>query len=211
MATRKTKEAQQAEPTLGDVLGAVKDVGGRVTALTNKVDSVERRVTALEKAPAMKPRVVQQQPAPTNGRQAPEVVYAQPQAQDEGEDEAIQAGNWEKVIRTSRCYKLGVTKTRIRDSWKLKLYMRGQRRPATVIGWDGTANLIEFMREVWPEISEDHFDEETFKEADEGKDIPVEFQFDNVHFLVDWFRTAPNYRGHTFINVEGVYPLSSDG
>jgi hypothetical protein len=215
MATQSSTKAK-ASTTLDDVLGAVKGVGQRVDKLTGKVDAIDKRVTVLEAQPQLKTRIVQQQ---GNGHgqavqaapvvaPAPQVVYVPARPQDEGEDEAIQAGIWEKVIKTSRCYKIGVTKTRNRDSWKLKLYMRGQRRPATLIGWDGTAELVEYMKEVWPEVSDETFDEGTFAAQDKGKDIPVEFQYDGVHFLVDWFRTAPNWRGHTFINVEGVYPLA---
>jgi hypothetical protein len=213
-------KVEEKTTTLDDVLGAVTGVGKRVDALSNKVDSIDRRVTSLEKQPMLKTRVVhQERPAGTNG--TGKVVQAQPAAKAApkvvrredpaaaGEDEAIKAGTWEKVVKTSQCYKIGITKTRARDAWKIKMYLRGQRRPATLVGFDGTQELIDFMQEVWPPISEGYFVEDKFAEEDTGKSDPPEFQYDDgVHFLVDWFRTAPNFRGHTYINVEGVYPLT---
>lgn len=195
--------------TLEDVLGFMQGMDRKLDNLTVRVEALDKRVTVLEAKPELKTRIVQQG---GNGqgpvaRPAPKVVQRDPSPQDEGEDEAIQSGTWEKVIKTSRCYMVGVSKTLDRKHWKLKMYMRGYRRPATMVGFDGEAPLVEFMKEVWPEISLDTFDEQTFVDADQGKEVPPEFQYDGMHFLVDWFRTAPNWRGHTFINVEGVYPL----
>jgi hypothetical protein len=205
--------------SLDDVLGAVNGVGQRVDALSNKVDSIDRRVSSLEKQPALKTRVVHQPSGNGRVQSPPEVIKpVTPVQDDEGEDEAIAAGTWEKSVKTSRCYRIDVTKVRSPQfayAWKLLLRLRGQRRPAVIIGWNGTDELIEMMREAWPAVNEDIFDEALFEEkwaerrqADAMAPPPIVHSDDNVLFEVDWFRTAPNHRGHTFINVEGVYPVS---
>jgi hypothetical protein len=230
MAAQKTKDegrrTEAPEATLDDVLGAVQGVGKRVDALDNKVSSIDRRVTSLEKSPGLKTRIVHQvqgangtakavQAEPPTAR-TPVRPPADVRHDDEGEDEAIASGNWEKVVKRSRCYRIDVTKVRspqFADCWKLLLRMRGQRRPAVICGFDGTQELIEMMREVWPSVNEDIFDEALFEErwaerrqADPKAPMPIVYSED-VLFEVDWFRTAPNYRGHTFINVEGLYPI----
>lgn len=213
MATAKTKETT----SLTDVLGAVNGVGRKVDGLAKRVDVIDQRVKVLEAKPDLKTRVVHQS---GNGRVAPAPEVTRPVTpvqDDEGEDEAIAAGTWEKSVKTSRCYRIDVTKVRSPQfayAWKLLLRLRGQRRPAVVIGWNGTDELIEMMREVWPTVNEDIFDEALFEEkwaerrqADAMAPPPI-VHSDDVLFEVDWFRTAPDYRGHTFINVEGVYPVS---
>ena len=242
MATRKTKDPEGGQGTmapettktttsLDEVLGAVQGVGKRVDAMGNKLDSIDRRVTALEKAPSLKTRIVQQtqgnngstaqaiQAAPQPTARTPVRPPADVRHDDEGEDEAIAAGNWEKVVKRSRCYRIDVTKVRspqFADCWKLLLRMRGQRRPAVIVGFEGTQELIEMMREVWPSVNEDIFDEAVFDErwaerrqADPKALMPIIYSEDAL-FEVDWFRTAPNWRGHTFINVESLFPIGGD-
>lgn len=221
MATSRTKDSETTKvATLDEVLGAVKGVGRKVDGLARRVDVLDKRVTVLEAKPDLKTRVVQQTLTPNpspNGRGGTSPQVTSPQQEDEGEEEALLSGTWEKVVKTSRCYRIDVTKVRSPQfayAWKLLLRLRGQRRPATIIGFNGTDELIDLMREVWPTVNEDIFDEAQFEEAwterrksDAMVPMPIIYSEENVHFLVDWFRTAPNYRGHTFINVEGVYPL----
>lgn len=220
MANQRTKDEGRRTPaTLDDVLGAVNGVGQRVDALDNKVSSIDRRVMALERAPALKTRIVHQQGSNGNGQVQPQPVQQAPVevSDEELEEEAIRSGIWEKVVHKSRCYRIDVSKVRspqYADCWKLILRLRGERRPATLCSFDGLNQMIEMMREVWPAINEDIFDEALFEErwaeqrkVDPRAPMPIIHSDDNVLFEVEWFKTAPNYRGHTFINVERVYPI----
>jgi hypothetical protein len=207
---------QAAEVTLTDVMSAVQGVGSQVVIIREKVDGLEKRVVKLEgTGPVLKTRIVNSyakdktQPVKPAAKVAPRPAARH---DDEGEDEAIAGGKWEKVIRTKPCNKIGITKTSKRDSWKLLLFMPGMRRPATFIGWDGVGEMIDFFAEVLPELSMDHFDEEAWREMDDGKDrkTPILSWLDDFDpFLVDWFKTQPNGNGHTFINIEACYPMDA--
>lgn len=201
------------EVTLADVMGAVRGVGDQVQVIRVKVDKLESRVDKLEQqGPQLKTRIVRSyespaQPAPA--RPAPPQPAVRPD-DDDGEDEAIRNGVWEKVIKTKPCNKVSLTKTRKRDAWKLLLHMPGLRRPATFIAWDGPEQAIDFFCEVVPWLSLDYFDEDGWQAQDNGQGTAPIFHQESVNFLVDWFKTAPNERGHTFVNVEAVYPLAEE-
>lgn len=204
------------------ILEAIGQVGQKLDGLAAKVDGIDRRVTALEQPVTLKPRVVasngnghalarpvsQPSPAPARGEatQGGATVRHRPD-DDDGEDEAIRGGAWEKVVKTKPCNRISITKTRKRDAWKILLHMPGLRRPATFIAWDGPQDAVEFFAEVLPWLSLDYFDEDGWTAQDSGQGTaPIFFQ-QEVNFLADWFKTAPNERGHTFVNVEAIYPI----
>lgn len=206
-----TKDEGRKTATLDDIMGAVRGVGRKVDTLTTRVDVLDQRVTSLETTPSLKTRIVHQ--ARNGGGQV-----TQPEVSDEElEEEAIMSGGWEKVVKKARCYRIDVTKVRspqFADCWKLIFRLRGERRPATLIGFDGLNELIEMVRDVWPQVNEDIFDEALFEEkwaarrkTDPKAPLPIIYSEENVLFEVECFQTAPNYRGHTYINVERLYPL----
>jgi hypothetical protein len=205
-----TKQANK-QATMDDVLAAVSGVGQKVDHLAGKVDALDKRVTVLEQKPALKPRVVHQVQKNGSAPQPAAKPVPQPavrQDDDDGEDEAIRSGTWEKVIKQKPCNRVSITKTRNRDAWKLLLHMPGLRRPATFIGWDGHQEIVDFFSEVMPWLNDDYFDQAEWEAMDGGSGTPPVFHQQEVNFLVDWFKTAPNGRGHTFVNVEAVYPVA---
>jgi hypothetical protein len=205
-----TKNGSKA--TLADVMGAVQGVGQEVKHIRVKVDKLEGRVDKLEAAgPVLKTRIVnsytKDEPAKTLTARPAQLPRRD---DDQGEDEAIAGGKWIKELKTKTCNKIGLTKTSKRDAWKLLLYMPGLRRPATFIAWDGVSDLLDFFAEVLPGLSMDHFDEEAWREVDNGGDrkTPILSWIEDFDpFVVEWFKTAPNGQGHTFINIEAVYPV----
>ena len=198
-------------------------ITGGFAQINNRLDTLETRVVALEQAgPVLKTRLVGfngngNAPAQT-GHVAPSQPVAPRAVQrtaiiprhddDEGEDEAIEAGSWAKVIKKNRCNRVSLTKTRKRDCWKLILSLPGRSRPATFIGWDGPEQIMTMFADVMPELSLDDFDNAAWAKKDEGQERPPLLNQWDTSFMVEWYQTAPiGHNGATFITVETVYPL----
>lgn len=198
-------------------------ITGGFAQINNRLDTLENRVVALEQSgPVLKTRLVgfngngQAAPAanghaapgqPLPPRAVPRTAIIPRHDDDEGEDDAIAAGSWAKVVKKNRCNRVSLTKTRNRDSWKLILSMPGRRRPATFIAWDGAEEALTMFSDVMPELSLENFDQGSWERKDRGGDrVPIIAQWD-ASFMVEWYQTAPNAQGKTFINVETVYPL----
>jgi hypothetical protein len=221
MATKPTAPTKPA--TLDDVMNAVTGVGQQVKTLAVTVEAIDQRVTALEQQPpVLKTRMVgangnglANQGAYGNGNITKEKPKAIPREvivprhdNDEAEDEALAAGAWAKTIKTNRCNRISLTKTRKRDCWKMILGLPGRSRPATFIGWDGPEQIMMMFADVMPELSLDDFDEATWAKKDRGQERPPLLKQWDVNFTVEWFQTAPTgHNGATFISVETVYPL----
>ena len=173
----------QKEATLNDVLLAIKKVD-------TKVDNLDQRLTVVEaKAKSVvrpKAKVIQ----PAAAAQSVVKPAVQP-IQSEIDD-------WVPTITKSRCNKIKIIKTRNGDYPKLLLYMPGNRRAASFIGWDGEQEILDFFSETCPWLSLDHF-------------IDKELQFDDFEqFWVQWYKTKPVPRGGrmvTFINIESVQKI----
>jgi len=209
--------------TDNDVLSAIRQVGQDVKEIKQDVAGLKQRVTALEQQPpVLKTRMVGvngnglvNQGAYGNGNIVKEKPKAIPREvivprhdDDEAEDEALAAGAWAKVIKTNRCNRISLTKTRKRDCWKMILSLPGRSRPATFIGWDGPEQIMMMFADVMPELSLDDFDEATWAKKDRGQERPPLLKQWDVNFTVEWFQTAPTgHNGATFISVETVYPL----
>ncbi len=203
----------QKQTTIDDVLHAITGVGQKVDHLTQRVEVIDQRVTVLEQQPTLKTRLVG-----ANGSGHPPTVE-KPKAvarevivprldDDEGEDEAVQSGQWAKVIKKNRCNRVSLTKTRKRDCWKMILSLPGRSRPATFIGWDGPEQILTMFADVMPELSLEDFDQGTWAKKDKGQERPPLLKQWDVNFVVEWFQTGPTgHNGATFIQVETVYPL----
>jgi hypothetical protein len=197
------------EATLTDVLSAVQGVSQKVEAVAGKVEALDRRVTSLEQ-PALKPRSEtpirssEKRPAPGGGRVTIEDV----------------GGDAEKYFAPMLCRKLAVTKDRKREDWRVDLFLKGLRRPASLIEWqfDTIEELIEFVQVGWPEFSADHFDERRFIELDaeyqqlrDEKALPPKppriIYGDGISFMVEAVKTRRDARGQTYINVVAIYPF----
>lgn len=191
--------------------------------INTRLDTLETRVTHLESSgPVLKTRIVNGSAGPygngnTNGhgapkREAPKAIAREtivPRHDDDaGEDEALASGSWAKIVKTNRCNRVSLTKTRKRDCWKLILSLPGRSRPATFIGWDGPEQILMMFADVMPELSLEDFDEPTWAKKDRGQDRPPLLRQWDTNFTVEWFQTAPvGHNGATFIQVETVYPL----
>jgi len=171
--------------TLDDVLAAVGDVGGKVDKLDARVAGLETRVTVIEGRQSAAPRPQTVTPPPAQATQAapppgapatapqPETQYAERQ--------------W------GTCAQIGITKTRSLGRWKINFYLYGERKPAST--YASAANeLMNFLGEVFPEISKEHFAENRFLElnAELRKTNPNgvhEDKFNMQPFAVEWFDT----------------------
>jgi hypothetical protein len=224
-----TKPTTPTKPvTLDDVMNAVTGVGHQVKTLAVTVEAIDKRVTVLEQQPPiLKTRMVGVGNGNGNGlvNQGPygngNIIKEKPKAiprevvtpsyHDDGggdEDEALASGAWAKVIKTNRCNRVSLTKTRKRDCWKMILSLPGRSRPATFIGWDGPEQILMMFADVMPELSLDDFDQATWAKKDKGQERPPLLKQWDVNFTVEWFQTAPTgHNGATFISVETVYPL----
>ncbi|MCK6629319.1 MAG: hypothetical protein L6R45_29600 [Anaerolineae bacterium] len=197
--------------------------------VNQRLDGLETRVLKLEQeGPILKTRLVglngsapqaELSPTPEKTTAGRAERGARPKAiprdqiiprhdNDEAEDEAIAAGSWAKIIKTNRCNRVSLTKTRKRDCWKMILSLPGRSRPATFIGWDGPEQILTMFADVMPELSLDDFDNGAWAKKDKGQERPPILKQWDVNFTVEWFQTAPTgHNGATFISVETVYPL----
>ncbi|MBN1991336.1 MAG: hypothetical protein JW953_01435 [Anaerolineae bacterium] len=122
---------------------------------------------------------------------------------------------WRKEIYKSRCSSIGISKTRSLNKWKLNFYVDGYYRPASAYSRMGIASLIQLARGVWPEISEDHFSNETFNQRNQewqnaGNDNNYEEMFTAPQpFAVEWYE-KPGNDGRTYAYVERVYPIGGE-
>lgn len=206
-------------------------ITGGFAQINNRLDTLENRVVALEQSgPVLKTRLVgfngngNGNPPLSGGegsgvRVAPALAPIPPRAvprtaiiprhdDDEGEDDAIAAGSWAKVIKKNRCNRVSLTKTRKRDCWKLILSLPGRSRPATFIGWDGPEQILTMFADVMPELSLDDFDSVAWAKKDKGQERPPLLNQWDTSFMVEWYQTTPTgHNGATFITVETVYPL----
>lgn len=195
------------EATLTDVLAAVQGVSQKVETVASKVEALDRRVTSLEK-PALKPRsetpvrASEKRPAAGGGRVTVEQA----------------GGDAEKYFAPMLCAKLSVSKDRRRENWRVDLFLKGLRRPASLIEWqfDTLGELIEFVQVGWPEFSADHLDEERFIELDaeyqrlkDDKIKPPRIIYDQgLSFMVEAAKTRRDANGKTYINAVAIYPFS---
>lgn len=207
-------------------------ITGGFAQINTRLDTLETRVVALEQAgPVLKTRLVgfngngnghnQATPLPVGGvgggrvagsevkpRAVPRETIVPRHDDDTGEDDAIAAGSWAKIIKKNRCNRVSLTKTRKRDCWKLILSLPGRSRPATFIGWDGPEQILMMFADVMPELSLDDFDNAAWAKKDKGQERPPLLTQWDVNFMVEWYQTAPaGHNGATFITVETVYPL----
>lgn len=201
-------------------------ITGGFAQINTRLDTLENRVVALEQTgPVLKTRLVgfngngNVSVAPQSSGHAPALAPIPPRAvprtaiiprhdDDEGEDDAIAAGSWAKVIKKNRCNRVSLTKTRKRDCWKLILSLPGRSRPATFIGWDGPEQILMMFADVMPELSLDDFDNAAWAKKDKGQERPPLLNQWDTSFMVEWYQTAPiGHNGATFITVETVYPL----
>jgi hypothetical protein len=198
---------QPTDATLTDVLTAVTGVGQKVDTLTHRVESLDRRVTTLEQKPALKPRVMQQtgveiRPTPASGKVTVDQV----------------GGDAEKYFSPMLCTKLSVSKDRKRENWRIDLYLRGLRRPASLIEWqfDTLQEMIAFIQVGFPQFSPDHLDDERFIELDaeyqrlrDDTIKPPRILYDEgIGFMVESMKTRRDMHGKTYINAVAIYPMS---
>lgn len=213
MAT-KTATSQETIETTDDVLSALAQLSqqmGQMNQTVNQrldkagkvIGAIGKRIAALEAKPDLKPRVVQ---PPTPQPPAPSSMPDQAPMMEPEEFETYEA----------TCYRIDVTKVRspnFKHCWKLLLRIRGYNRPVTIVGWNGPAELVEMMADVWPNVSLDIFDEAGFDQkyaerlAEDSQANPPIIYSQDVHFKVEWYRTQPNYRGHTYVKALRVYPI----
>lgn len=206
-------------------------ITGGFAQINSRLDTLETRVVALEQSgPTLKTRLVgfngngngqltnagpygngnisSPAPAPIPPRAVQRTAIIPRHDDDEGEDEAIEAGSWAKIIKKNRCNRVSLTKTRKRDCWKLILSLPGRSRPATFIGWDGPEQILTMFADVMPELSLDDFDNAAWAKKDKGQERPPLLNQWDTSFMVEWYQTAPaGHNGATFITVETVYPL----
>jgi hypothetical protein len=120
---------------------------------------------------------------------------------------------WRKQLIKSTCAQVGITKTRSLSKWKLNFYVDGEGRPASAYGrrQGEFASLIQRARGVLPEISPDHFSQETFTQRNkEWQAVGNEGNYEEVFiapqpFMVEWYE-KPADDGKTYAYVERVYP-----
>lgn len=130
---------------------------------------------------------------------------------------AGQAGpqEWQKTLQTSTCAEIGISKTRSLNKWKLLFYMYGVKKPAAVYSADWS-DLVRLVAEVWPEISPDHFSEETFNARNkEVRDKNPDFTYVARYTVPEpfncvWYDGPPTEmsdgRKMTFRYCEQVHP-----
>lgn len=121
---------------------------------------------------------------------------------------------WRKTLQTSTCAEIGVSKTRSLNKWKLLFFMYGVKKPAAVYSAD-FADLIRLVAEVWPEISDGHFSEETFNQRnkevrDKNPDFTYVARYSVAPFNCTWYDGPPTEmsdgRKMTFRYCEQVHP-----
>lgn len=106
------------------------------------------------------------------------------------------SGEWQKALARATCAEVGISKTRSLNKWKILFYLRGVRKPAALYGHNGHADLIRFMSEVWPEITDDHFSEEQFNHENKiVRDLTPSATYTARYtvspFLVDYYDGPP--------------------
>lgn len=172
---------------------------------------------------------------PSNSPQRGENRFASPPAGGIEGGRGPQAGNsWDgspvativpdgqrprKQIIKSTCAQIGITKTLSLSKWKLNFYVDGEGRPASAYARrkGEFASLIQRARGVWPEISPDHFSNETWTQR--NKEWQAEGQEGNYEelfiapepFMVEWYEQVAQGNGKTYAYIERVYPCPPVG
>ncbi len=126
---------------------------------------------------------------------------------------------WNVEIIKSRCSQIGITKTlSMTQKWKLNFYVDGEGRPASAYGRrrGEFASLIQRVRGVFPEISPDHFSEESWTQRNKeflgqgNQGSYEELFFAPEPFWVEWYEkpgTDAQGRARTWAYVQRVYPI----
>ncbi|MCB0207684.1 MAG: hypothetical protein KDJ52_00050 [Anaerolineae bacterium] len=196
--------------TQDQILDAITGVGRKVDTLSDQVQKIDKRVTALEQKPALKTRVVTT-PPPTSVEVRPQPAPGKVTVDQAG-------GDAEKYFQPMLCTKLAVSKDRKRENWRVDLYLQGLRRPASVIEWqfDALVEMVEFIQIGWPQFSMDHLDESWFIEADaEYRQLqddkikpPRKFYNEGLGFMVEAMKSRRDAHNKTYINAVAIYPFA---
>lgn len=175
------------------ILNAIQGVQTDVQGLKQDVQRIDQRVTALEGRSKALPRSAVQ----SQGQAARPAPVQTPTTSDNTEQ-------WQKTVNVSQCYRITISKTLKRNYWKVLYYLRGWKYPVYSIGREGPGQLVEFLGEVCPQLTLDHFVEGDFQQMDTDDDPPEIVALD-VNFKVQWYKLPPNEYGVQYKNVEAVY------